>query len=99
MPEQPPTAERSGVQWNWTNRLLPYLFEALRDEDAVGDDGELWAELDGVFRDKKGRPITRKDLGTWAYQYHNNKAPADEAGKPKNHELIDEIIEKIQGKS
>ncbi len=99
MSGKPRSAERLGVQWNWTNRLLPYLFEALCDKEAVDDDGELWAALDGVFRDRKGRPITRKDLGAWAYQYHNNKAPGDEAGKPKNHESIDEIIEKIQGNS
>ena len=59
----------------------------------------MWAALDGVFKDRKGDPITRKDLALWAHQYHNNKSSANEAGKPKKHELIDRAIERIQGKS
>ena len=92
-------AERSGIQWIWANRLLAYLFETLREKEAFNDDGEMWAALDGVFKDRKGDPITRKDLALWAHQYHNNKSPANEAGKPKKHELIDRTIERIQGKS
>ena len=57
----------------------------------------MWAALDGVFADRRGEPITRKDLALWAHQYHNNKACAEETGKPKKHQAIDEILEEIQG--
>ena len=97
--DKPRSTERLGIQWVWANRLLAYLFETLREKEAFYDDGEMWASLDGVFRDRKGNPITRKDLALWAHQYHNNKAPGDEEGKPKNYDLIDTIIEKIQGNS
>ena len=95
--DKPRFTERSGIQWIWANRLLAYLFEALREREAICDDGEMWAALDGVFRDRHGEPITRKDLALWAHQYHNNKASADEAGKPKNHEAVDQIIKEIHG--
>lgn len=85
------------IQWIWANRLLAYLFERLREKEAIFDDGELWAALDGVFKDRHGDPITRKDLALWAHQYHNNKGFEDEAGKPKKHELIDQVIEEFQG--
>ena len=91
--------ERPRLQWIWANRLLAYLFEALREKEAICDDGEMWAGLDGVFRDRNGEPITRKDLALWAHQYHNNKSCEDQSGKPKKHELIDQIVEKIQGKN
>ena len=85
------------IQWIWANRLLAYLFEALREKEAICDDGEMWAALDGVFKDRHGDPITRKDLALWAHQYHNNKACEDEAGKPKKHQSIDQVIEEIEG--
>ena len=66
-------------------------------EEAICDDGEMWAALDGVFKDRHGDPITRKDLALWAHQYHNNKACEDEAGKPKKHESVDQVIKEIQG--
>lgn len=90
--------ERPRLQWLWANRLLAYLFEMLRKQEAICDDGEMWAALDGVFRDRNGEPITRKDLALWAHQYHNNKSCSEESGKPKKHELIDEIVGKIGGK-
>jgi hypothetical protein len=89
---------RPRLQWAWANRLLAYLFEMLREEKAICDDGEMWAALDGVFRDKNGKPITRKDLALWAHQYRNNKSCEEDAGKPKKHEMIDQIVEKIRGK-
>ena len=85
------------IQWIWANRLLAYLFEKLREEAAIYDDGEMWAALDGVFKDRHGNAITRKDLAQWAHQYHNNKACENEAGKPKKHESIDQVIKEIQG--
>jgi hypothetical protein len=85
------------IQWMWANRLLPYLFERLREKEAICDDGEMWAALDGVFKDRHGEAITRKDLALWAHQYHNNKACEDEAGKPKKHQSIDQVIEEIEG--
>jgi hypothetical protein len=96
-PDKPRSSQRSGIQWIWTNRLLAYLFEALREREAFYDDGEMWAALDGVFKDRKGNPITRKDLALWAHQYHNNRAESDTAGKPKKHDLIDEAIGQIEG--
>ena len=90
--------ERPRLQWIWANRLLAYLFETLRKNEAICDDGEMWAALDGVFRDRNGEPISRKDLALWAHQYHNNKSCEDESGKPKKHELIDQIVRKIEGK-
>jgi hypothetical protein len=96
-PDNPRSAQRSGIQWIWTNRLLAYLFEALREKEAFYDDGEMWAALDGVFKDRKGNSITRKDLALWAHQYHNNRAESDTAGKPKKYELIDKVIEQIEG--
>ena len=95
--EKPRSSQKSGIQWIWSNRLLAYMFEELREREAFSDDGEMWAALDGVFKDRNGDPITRKDLALWAHQYHNNKAGPDAAGKPKKHELIDEIIEQIEG--
>jgi len=95
--DRPRSAQRSGIQWIWANRLLAYLFEALREREAFYDDGEMWAALDGVFKDRKGNPITRKDLALWAHQYHNNRAESNTAGKPKKHELIDEAIGQIEG--
>lgn len=89
---------RPRLQWVWANRLLAYLFEMLREEKAICDDGEMWAALDGVFRDRNGKPITRKDLALWAHQYRNNKSCEEEEGKPKKHELVDQIVEKIRGK-
>lgn len=89
---------RPRLQWIWANRLLAYLFEMLREEKAICDDGEMWAALDGVFRDRNGKPITRKDLALWAHQYRNNKSCEEDAGKPKKHEMIDQIVEKIRGK-
>jgi len=89
---------RPRLQWVWANRLLAYLFEMLREEKAICDDGEMWAALDGVFRDRNGKPITRKDLALWAHQYRNNKSCEEEAGKPKKHQLVDQIVEKIRGK-
>jgi hypothetical protein len=96
-PDRPRSPQKSGIQWIWSNRLLAYLFEALREREAFSDDGEMWAALDGVFKDRKGDPITRKDLALWAHQYHNNNAGPDTAGRPKKHELIDEAIEQIEG--
>ena len=96
-PKAARTAERPRIQWIWANRLLAYLFETLREEEAICDDGEMWAALDGVFKDRHGAPITRKDLALWAHQYHNNKACEDEAGKPKKHESVDHLIKEIQG--
>ena len=90
---------RPRLQWVWANRLLAYLFEVLREENAICDDGEMWAALDGVFRDRNGKPITRKDFALWAHQYRNNKSCEEEAGKPKKHEMIDQFIEKIRGKA
>ena len=90
---------RPRLQWVWANRLLAYLLETLREQGAICDDGEMWAALDGVFRDRNGEAITRKDLAVWAHQYRNNKSCGDGTGKPKKHELVDQIIEKIQGKS
>ena len=77
--------------------LRSHLFEALREKEAFYDDGEMWAALDGVFKDRKGNSITRKDLALWAHQYHNNRAESDTAGKPKKYELIDKVIEQIEG--
>jgi hypothetical protein len=91
-------AVRARIQWMWANRLLAYLFETLLEKEAICSD-EVWAALDGVFADRRGEPITRKDLALWAHQYHNNKASAEETGKPKKHQAIDEILEEIQGKS
>jgi hypothetical protein len=88
---------RPRLQWIWANRLLAYLFETLRQKEAICDDGEMWAALEGVFVDKHGEPITRKDLALWAHQYHNNKACGEEVGKPKKHALVDQAIERIQG--
>jgi hypothetical protein len=96
-PERANVLERPRLQWIWANRLLAYLFETLRQKEAICDDGEMWAALDGVFMDKHGEPITRKDLALWAHQYHNNKAFGEEVGKPKKHELIDQAIERFQG--
>ena len=96
-PKAARTPERPRIQWIWANRLLAYLFETLREEEAICDDGEMWAALDGVFMDRHGKAITRKDLALWAHQYHNNKACEDEAGKPKKHESVDQVIKEIQG--
>lgn len=91
--------DRPRLQWIWANRLLAYLLETLREQGAICDDGEMWAALDGVFRGRNGAAISRKDLALWAHQYRKNKSCGDEAGKPKKHELVDQIIEKIKGKS
>jgi hypothetical protein len=93
-----PRDGRSRLQWMWANRLLAYLFESLRESEAICDDGGMWAALDGVFTDRQGNAITRKDLALWAHQYHNNKSCGDELGKPKKHGMIDEKIERIRGK-
>ena len=76
---------RPRLQWVWANRLLAYLFETLREKKAICDDGEMWAALEGVFRDGNGKPITRKDLALWAHQYRNNKSREEQPGKPKKH--------------
>jgi hypothetical protein len=89
--------ERPHIQWLWSSRLLAYLFESLRENEAVEDEGAMWAAIDGVFTDRSGKTITRKDLALWAYQYHNNKVALDEQGKPKKHERIDSVIEQIHG--
>jgi hypothetical protein len=96
-PEKGGAPERPRLRWIWANRLLAYLFETLREREAICDDGEMWAALDGLFIDKHGEPITRKDLALWAHQYHNNKACGEEVGKPKKHEQIEQAIERIQG--
>ncbi len=90
-------AVRPRIQWIWANRLLAYLFETLLEKEAICADDGVWAALDGVFADRHGEPITRKDLALWAHQYHNNKTSAEETGKPKKHQAIDEILEEIQG--
>jgi hypothetical protein len=95
--ERANASERPRIQWIWANRLLAYLFETLREREAICDDGEMWAALEGVFVDKHGKPITRKDLALWAHQYHNNKACGEEAGRPKKHARVDQAIERIQG--
>ena len=89
---------RPRLQWAWANRLLAYLFVTLRQEKAIYDDGEMWAALEGVFRDRNGKPITRKDMALWAHQYHNNKSCEEGPGKPKEHDRIDQIVKKIRGK-
>jgi hypothetical protein len=96
-PERVNGFERPRLQWMWASRLLAYLFETLREREAIYDNGEMWAALDGLFRDRHGEPITRKDLALWAHQYHSNKSSGDEVGKPKKHELIDHVIERFQG--
>ena len=75
------------------SRLLPYLFEALREAQAICDDGQMWAALDGAFIDSHGRPVTRKDFAIWAHQYRVDNA----AGKPRNSEALDRIVNRLRG--
>jgi hypothetical protein len=91
------TERRPHLQWMWASRLLAYLFECLKAKEAIYDDGALWAALDGVFVDRNGRPITRKDLALWAHQYHNNKCGDEAQGRPQKHESIDQVVAAIQG--
>lgn len=88
---------RPTIQWLWANRLLAYLFETLLEKEAICAEDGMWAALDGVFADRRGKPITRKDLALWAHQYHNNKACAEESGKPKKRQAVDGILQEISG--